>query len=151
MPGPYAHYYFGERVRETLPSWSRDIVDREPLAFYIGLQGPDFLFYGEVAVAFMKRFELYDQHKNMQVLPPTTQNSTTQNWSRSSADHFTSMDRKLSAALDHYKENPSQLRARLTGSGTRVPVLTSDLTKRRGATRSAKGNKYECEDDVVYE
>ena len=70
MTGPYAHYYFGERVRETLPPWSREIVDREPMAFHIGLRGPDFFFYGEVA-GFKQSHEL--------VPPPTTQNLTPRN------------------------------------------------------------------------
>lgn len=51
MTGPYAHYYFGERVRETLPSWSREIVDREPMAFHIGLRGPDFFFMAKSPVS----------------------------------------------------------------------------------------------------
>ena len=48
MPATYAHYKFGEAVRESFPEDKktiRDILDRNLELFSFGLHGPDIFFY----------------------------------------------------------------------------------------------------------
>lgn len=45
MPGFYTHARFGEKVFETLPQDVRNRIHPYLDLFYIGLQGPDILFY----------------------------------------------------------------------------------------------------------
>ncbi|MGL5439752.1 MAG: zinc dependent phospholipase C family protein [Filifactoraceae bacterium] len=45
MPAIAAHYYYGQEIYTKLPKLSRTLVDRNKLAFDLGLQGPDILFY----------------------------------------------------------------------------------------------------------
>ncbi|MFI3209060.1 MAG: zinc dependent phospholipase C family protein [Eubacteriales bacterium] len=45
MPAFYTHARFGKEVLEQLKPEVRAVVDRYPELFYIGLQGPDILFY----------------------------------------------------------------------------------------------------------
>lgn len=45
MPTTYAHYKFGLQVAERLPEDIRSIIEEYPELFYIGVHGPDILFY----------------------------------------------------------------------------------------------------------
>ena len=45
MPAIYAHEKFGIMVYQQLPKREQQIISRYPMAFRIGLQGPDFLFF----------------------------------------------------------------------------------------------------------
>lgn len=45
MPTSYTHYKFGQQVREAVPENIRSIIDQHPDLYYIGLHGPDLLFY----------------------------------------------------------------------------------------------------------
>lgn len=45
MPSAYAHYRLGERVRNSVGKAEKRIIDAYPELFYIGLHGPDILFY----------------------------------------------------------------------------------------------------------
>ncbi len=45
MPAFYTHARFGKRVLEQLPTEVKEAVDKYPELFFIGLQGPDILFY----------------------------------------------------------------------------------------------------------
>lgn len=45
MPSTYAHYKFGQEVREALREKEKNIVDEFPELFMIGLHGPDIFFY----------------------------------------------------------------------------------------------------------
>ncbi len=45
MPSAYAHYRLGERVRNSVGKAEKRIIDAHPELFYIGLHGPDILFY----------------------------------------------------------------------------------------------------------
>ena len=47
MPTTYAHYRFGVQVAERLPEAQRAIIYRNPEPFFIGVHGPDILFYYE--------------------------------------------------------------------------------------------------------
>lgn len=48
MPSLYTHYLFGQRVRPLLPEHLREVIWAGEGPFTLGLQGPDFLFYGSV-------------------------------------------------------------------------------------------------------
>ncbi len=48
MPSFYAHHVFGEICRKEFPARLKSIVDAAEGAFHLGLQGPDFFFYGSV-------------------------------------------------------------------------------------------------------
>lgn len=45
MPAAYAHYIFGKKVYHKLPSDIQEIIKMNPEAYWIGLHGPDLLFY----------------------------------------------------------------------------------------------------------
>ena len=45
MPGTYAHFKLGEDVRNMVSPKVALIIDEYPEVFYIGLHGPDLLFY----------------------------------------------------------------------------------------------------------
>lgn len=45
MPGTYAHYEFGQAVFARLPQGERKLIESEQDLFYLGLHGPDVLFY----------------------------------------------------------------------------------------------------------
>lgn len=45
MPSTYAHKRFGERVFEKLPQALQEKINEHKTAFYLGLHGPDILFY----------------------------------------------------------------------------------------------------------
>ena len=45
MPAFYAHKRFGEEVLATLPENISKGIQNHPIAFYLGTQGPDILFY----------------------------------------------------------------------------------------------------------
>lgn len=45
MPASYTHYSFGHTVLEKLPHGIKDIITQNKEAYYIGLNGPDILFY----------------------------------------------------------------------------------------------------------
>jgi len=45
MPASYTHYSFGHTVLEKLPQRLKDIIISNKEAYYIGLNGPDILFY----------------------------------------------------------------------------------------------------------
>lgn len=45
MPSTYAHYRFGQEVRNALPCREQKTVDSYPELYMIGLHGPDILFY----------------------------------------------------------------------------------------------------------
>lgn len=45
MPASYSHYSFGQTVLEKLPQNIKDIIIPNKEAYYIGLNGPDILFY----------------------------------------------------------------------------------------------------------
>ena len=45
MPTSYAHYKFGQEVKEKLSGEILDIVEEYPQLFHLGLHGPDLLFY----------------------------------------------------------------------------------------------------------
>ncbi|WP_346917208.1 zinc dependent phospholipase C family protein [Clostridium sp.] len=45
MPASYTHYSFGHTVLEKLPQRLKDIIIPNKEAYYIGLNGPDILFY----------------------------------------------------------------------------------------------------------
>ena len=45
MPTSYTHYRFGQQVRELLPADIQRVIDDHADLFYIGLHGPDLLFY----------------------------------------------------------------------------------------------------------
>lgn len=45
MPAAYAHYIFGKKVYHKLPSDIQEIIRMNPEAYWIGLHGPDLLFY----------------------------------------------------------------------------------------------------------
>lgn len=45
MPAIYAHYRFGQNVREALPRREQETIDAYPELYMIGLHGPDILFY----------------------------------------------------------------------------------------------------------
>ena len=45
MASFYTHAYFGELVEKQLPSHIGEIVKKYPELYYIGLQGPDILFF----------------------------------------------------------------------------------------------------------
>lgn len=45
MPTTYTHDLFGKMVLQKLPEEMRDIVKAHPMAYIIGLHGPDILFY----------------------------------------------------------------------------------------------------------
>ncbi len=48
MPATYAHYRFGQEVLQRLPGEIKDLIQEEKDLFYIGLHGPDILFYYHV-------------------------------------------------------------------------------------------------------
>lgn len=48
MPSLYAHYLFGQTVRTMLPERLQQIIRKGEKPFNLGLQGPDFFFYGSV-------------------------------------------------------------------------------------------------------
>ncbi|MEW8995181.1 zinc dependent phospholipase C family protein [Clostridium sp.] len=45
MPASYSHYSFGQTVLKKLPQSIKDIIIPNKEAYYIGLNGPDILFY----------------------------------------------------------------------------------------------------------
>lgn len=45
MPSTYAHYRMGEEVRDLLSGRERDVIEAFPEPYWIGLHGPDILFY----------------------------------------------------------------------------------------------------------
>ena len=45
MPANYAHYRFGQSVREALPRRDQETIDAFPELYMIGLHGPDILFF----------------------------------------------------------------------------------------------------------
>lgn len=45
MPASYTHYSFGEEVYKRLPENLIEVIDKCKDAYYIGLNGPDILFY----------------------------------------------------------------------------------------------------------
>ncbi len=45
MPAVYAHYKFGKRVYRALPKEIRQLVRENAPAYWLGLHGPDLLFY----------------------------------------------------------------------------------------------------------
>ena len=45
MPSTYAHYRMGQEVRSILEEKNKKIVEAYPELFWIGLHGPDILFY----------------------------------------------------------------------------------------------------------
>lgn len=45
MPSTYAHYRFGNEILKCLPDKQKQIILSYPDLFYIGLHGPDLLFY----------------------------------------------------------------------------------------------------------
>lgn len=45
MPASYTHYSFGQNVLEKLPQRIKNIIISNKEAYYIGLNGPDILFY----------------------------------------------------------------------------------------------------------
>lgn len=45
MPATYAHYRFGQNVRETLSRREQEAIDAYPELYLIGLHGPDIFFY----------------------------------------------------------------------------------------------------------
>ncbi len=45
MPAVYAHYKFGKKVYRALPEDIRQIVKENAPAYWLGLHGPDLLFY----------------------------------------------------------------------------------------------------------
>ncbi|MBQ9729729.1 MAG: zinc dependent phospholipase C family protein [Clostridia bacterium] len=45
MPSTYAHKRFGELVFEKLPAQMQEKIEKHKTAFYLGLHGPDILFY----------------------------------------------------------------------------------------------------------
>ncbi len=45
MPATYAHYRFGTAVLEGLDPKTRGVISRHPELYYMGLHGPDLLFY----------------------------------------------------------------------------------------------------------
>lgn len=45
MPAVYAHYKFGKQVYQVLPKDIRQIVRENAPAYWLGLHGPDLLFY----------------------------------------------------------------------------------------------------------
>ncbi|XOQ45049.1 MAG: Zn-dep-PLPC domain-containing protein [Clostridium sp.] len=45
MPGLYAHYLFGSKVKDLLPKQLACIIEKHPEEYLLGLQGPDILFY----------------------------------------------------------------------------------------------------------
>lgn len=47
MPTTYAHYKFGVQTAERLPADLQAVIYRNPEPFFIGVHGPDILFYYE--------------------------------------------------------------------------------------------------------
>lgn len=45
MPSTYAHYKFGQDVKKSINGIEKNIVERYPELYNIGLHGPDILFY----------------------------------------------------------------------------------------------------------
>lgn len=45
MPAVYAHYKFGKKVYQALPTDIREILKENKAAYLLGLHGPDLLFY----------------------------------------------------------------------------------------------------------
>lgn len=45
MPSHYAHKHFGELIQHALPTPLRNITEAVPNAYFLGVHGPDFLFY----------------------------------------------------------------------------------------------------------
>lgn len=45
MPSTYAHYRMGQEVRNSLEKTERNVIEAYPELFFIGLHGPDILFY----------------------------------------------------------------------------------------------------------
>ena len=45
MPSTYAHYRFGEQVRQRIDEEKAGVISRYPQLYRIGLHGPDILFY----------------------------------------------------------------------------------------------------------
>lgn len=45
MPSTYAHYRMGQQVRAAVGDRERNIIEKYPELFLIGLHGPDILFY----------------------------------------------------------------------------------------------------------
>ena len=45
MPSTYAHYRMGQEVREKLSGKEKEIIEKWPELYLIGLHGPDILFY----------------------------------------------------------------------------------------------------------
>ena len=45
MPAVYAHYKFGKEVYRALPQDIRQLVKENAPAYWLGLHGPDLLFY----------------------------------------------------------------------------------------------------------
>jgi hypothetical protein len=45
LPGLYAHYLFGSKVKELLPKELTRVIETHQEEYLLGLQGPDILFY----------------------------------------------------------------------------------------------------------
>lgn len=45
MPSTYAHFRMGQQVRNRLTGTEREIIERNPELYQVGLHGPDILFY----------------------------------------------------------------------------------------------------------
>lgn len=45
MPSTYAHYKLGRAVQKNISGYEKEIIDKYPELFFIGLHGPDILFY----------------------------------------------------------------------------------------------------------
>ncbi|MDD3278279.1 MAG: zinc dependent phospholipase C family protein [Lachnospiraceae bacterium] len=45
MPSTYAHYRMGQEVRRRIEGTPREIIEKYPQLYLIGLHGPDILFY----------------------------------------------------------------------------------------------------------
>ncbi|NLF20841.1 MAG: zinc dependent phospholipase C family protein [Clostridiaceae bacterium] len=48
MPGVFAHYLLGRNVKAVLPAEDKTILELAEGPFVLGLQGPDFFFFGSV-------------------------------------------------------------------------------------------------------
>lgn len=45
MPSTYAHYKLGRAIQKSISGYEKEIIDKYPELFFIGLHGPDILFY----------------------------------------------------------------------------------------------------------
>lgn len=73
MPSIYAHYLFGQRTFEDLPDAMRKCISRARPHFDLGLQGPDFFYYGSIfrdqtALNFGERMHAESMHETLETI-----------------------------------------------------------------------------------